>query len=86
MGIVTTGFTEVDEGWAVVPIGAFDRFAPFARTEQEVRLEPVLSSVEVEVPPVGREQRLRHAVHIATREHERGRFCNGSTHPQYQTD
>lgn len=27
-GIVTTGFTEVDEGWAVVPIGAFDRFAP----------------------------------------------------------
>ncbi len=28
VGIVTTGFTEVDEGWAVVPIGAFDRFAP----------------------------------------------------------
>lgn len=27
-GIVTTGFTEVDEGWAVVPIAAFDRFAP----------------------------------------------------------
>jgi lipoprotein-releasing system permease protein len=27
-GIVTTGFTEVDEGWAVVPIGAFARFAP----------------------------------------------------------
>ncbi len=27
-GIVTTGFTEVDEGWAVVPISAFDRFAP----------------------------------------------------------
>ena len=27
-GIVTTGFTEVDEGWAIVPIAAFDRFAP----------------------------------------------------------
>ncbi len=27
-GIVTTGFSEVDEGWAVVPIAAFDRFAP----------------------------------------------------------
>ena len=27
-GIVTTGFTEVDEGWAVVPIASFDRFAP----------------------------------------------------------
>lgn len=27
-GIVTTGFTEVDEGWAVVPISAFDRLAP----------------------------------------------------------
>lgn len=27
-GIVETGFTEVDEGWAVVPIAAFERFAP----------------------------------------------------------
>jgi lipoprotein-releasing system permease protein len=27
-GIVTTGFTEVDEGWAVVPIAAFERLAP----------------------------------------------------------
>jgi lipoprotein-releasing system permease protein len=27
-GIVTTGFTEVDEGWAVVPISAFARLAP----------------------------------------------------------
>ena len=27
-GIVTTGFTEVDEGWAVVPIEAFGRLAP----------------------------------------------------------
>lgn len=27
-GIVTTGFTEVDESWAVVPISAFPRFAP----------------------------------------------------------
>lgn len=27
-GIVTTGFTEVDEGWAVVPITAFPRLAP----------------------------------------------------------
>ena len=27
-GIVTTGFTEVDEGWAVVPISAFSRLAP----------------------------------------------------------
>lgn len=28
VGAVTTGFTEVDEGWAVVPMAAFDRFAP----------------------------------------------------------
>lgn len=27
-GIVTTGFTEVDESWAVVPISVFPRFAP----------------------------------------------------------
>lgn len=27
-GIVETGFTEVDEAWAVVPIAAFERFAP----------------------------------------------------------
>jgi len=27
-GIVTTGFTEVDEGWAVVPLAAFARLAP----------------------------------------------------------
>lgn len=28
VGIVETGFTEVDEGWAVVPIAAFERLAP----------------------------------------------------------
>ena len=28
VALVTTGFSEVDDGWAVVPLAAFERFAP----------------------------------------------------------
>lgn len=58
-GIVTTGFTEVDEGWAVVPISAFSRLAPpdarsgvfELKLSDPARPDPVVAAVREAVGP-----------------------------------
>lgn len=58
-GVVTTGFTEVDEGWAVVPISAFARLAPpdarsgvfELKLEDPSRPDPVVAAVREAVGP-----------------------------------
>lgn len=58
-GIVTTGFTEVDEAWAVVPISAFARLAPpdarsgvfELKLDDPANPDPVVAAVREAVGP-----------------------------------